>query len=99
MSDTPKKKGWFQRLKAGLSRSKSAISGGIGSIFTKRKLDATTLEELEDLLITSDLGVEVSMRICENLAQNRYDKEISPEEVEEVLATEITAFWNLWPSR
>ncbi|MAU40916.1 MAG: signal recognition particle-docking protein FtsY [Kordiimonas sp.] len=91
MSDTPKKKGWFQRLKAGLSRSKSAISGGIGSIFTKRKLDATTLEELEDLLITSDLGVEVSMRICENLAQNRYDKEISPEEVEEVLATEITS--------
>jgi fused signal recognition particle receptor len=83
------KQGWLSRLKAGLSRSKTAITSGIADIFTKRKLDHEMLEELEDLLITSDLGVAVSKRVCATLAKNRFDKEISPEEVQEALAAEI----------
>jgi len=81
--------GFFARIKSGLTRSKNALSDGITGIFTKRKLDDETLEELEDLLITSDLGVEVAAAVADQLRDSRYDKEISPEEVREALATEI----------
>ncbi|WP_020592955.1 signal recognition particle-docking protein FtsY [Kiloniella laminariae] len=89
MSDENKKSGWFSRLKAGLSRSSSKLGDGIGSIFTKRKLDDESIEELEELLITSDLGVATSARLAANLAKTRFDKDVDPLEVRESLAAEI----------
>jgi fused signal recognition particle receptor len=65
---TPRRS-WWQRLRAGLSRSSSALSQGITDIFTKRKLDAATLEDLEDMLIRADLGVATSARITEAVGQ------------------------------
>ena len=50
------KSSWWSRLRQGLSRSSGAIGTGIGDIFTKRKLDAAMLEDLEDVLIRADLG-------------------------------------------
>ena len=85
----PQKKGWFSRLKDGLTKTSSRLSDGITGVFTKRKLDDDTLEELEDLLIQADLGVETAMRITERLSAEKYDKEISPDEVREVLAAEV----------
>ena len=85
------KSGWFQRLKAGLKKSTGAISGGISGIFTKAKLDAETLEDLEDLLITSDLGVSVASKLAAALSKDRFDKEITGEEVKAILAAEIEA--------
>jgi fused signal recognition particle receptor len=87
--EPPKKQGWFQRLKAGLTKTSAKLSQDIVGIFTKRKLDADTLEELEDSLIQADLGVETAMRITEALAKGRYNKEIAPEEVRAVLAAEV----------
>jgi fused signal recognition particle receptor len=81
--------GWFQRLKAGLTKTSQRLSQDIAGIFTKRKLDADTLEELEDLLIQADLGVDTAMRITAALAKGRHSKEISPEEVRAVLAAEV----------
>jgi len=88
-AEPPKKQGWFQRLKAGLTKTSSRLTGEIAAIFTKRKLDADTLQELEDLLIQADLGVETAMRITEALSKGRYNKEIAPEEVRTVLAAEV----------
>ncbi len=90
-TETKEKKGWFRRLKDGLKRSSNALSSGISDIFTKRKLDDDVLEELEDLLITSDLGVATAARIAANIGKSRYDKEISPEEIREALADEVAA--------
>jgi len=84
-----KKQGWFQRLKAGLTKTSARLSQDITSLFTKRKLDADTIEELENLLIQADLGLETAMRITEALAKGRYNKEIAPEEVRAVLAAEV----------
>jgi fused signal recognition particle receptor len=89
--DKPEKKGWFRRLKDGLKRSSSVLSTGISDIFTKRKLDDDVVEELEELLITADLGVTTAARIAANIASTRYDKEISPEEISDALAEEVTA--------
>jgi fused signal recognition particle receptor len=84
-----KKQGWFARLKAGLTKTSAKLSDGITSVFTKRKLNADTLQDLEDLLIQADLGVETAMRITEALAKGRYEKGISPDDVRAVLAEEV----------
>ncbi len=83
------RKGWLSRLTKGLSKSSKSITSSITSIFTKRKLDASTLEELEDVLIQADLGVAVSERIIKAVSAGRYDKEIEPEEVKRILADEV----------
>ena len=53
---------WWQRLKKGLRRSSSGLSASVGDLFTKRKLDAETLEEFEDALLRADLGVDTAGR-------------------------------------
>jgi len=83
------KLGWFQRLRHGLAKTSTELSDGITGVFTKRKLDAATLEELEDLLIQADLGLETAMRITDRLSEGRYEKEISPEAVKTILAEEV----------
>ena len=81
---------WRQRLRKGLSRTSGQLTGQISGIFTKRKLDDETLEDLEDVLLQADLGVETAMRITDALSATRYGKDISPAEVQKVMADEIT---------
>lgn len=89
--EQPKKKGWFARLKDGLSKTSNRLTENITAIFTKRKLDSQMLQELEDALIQADLGVDMAMRITEEVARGRFDKEIAPEEVRAVLGAEVAA--------
>ena len=90
MSDSDKpKKGWLARLKEGLTRSSSKLGEGIGAIFTKRKLDRAALDELEELLLASDLGPATAAKLTEQLAQGRFDKDIDETEVREALAGSI----------
>ncbi|PGH55122.1 signal recognition particle-docking protein FtsY [Azospirillum palustre] len=86
----PTKKGWFTKLKEGLSKSSSKLTDGITSIFTKRKLDDEALEELEELLITADLGPATAAKVTAELARTRFGKEVSPEEVKTTLAAEVS---------
>jgi fused signal recognition particle receptor len=81
---------WFKRLKQGLGKSSAKLSGGITALFTKRKLDDATLEELEELLITADLGAATAAKMTAQLAKNRFGKDISPDEIKTELAGQIT---------
>ncbi|MEK8093565.1 signal recognition particle-docking protein FtsY [Methylocystis sp. IM3] len=83
------KKSWWQRLTGGLARTSQAITQGVADIFTKRKLDALTLEELEDVLLRADLGVGASSRITKAVGKARYERDIAPEEVRAILAREV----------
>ncbi|WP_135081122.1 signal recognition particle-docking protein FtsY [Terasakiella sp. SH-1] len=87
---TDEKKGWISRLRAGLSKSSSKLSDGIGGAFTKRKLDDEALEELEDTLIMSDMGVETAQKIVEHIRETRYGKDITSQELKQVLADAVT---------
>ncbi len=92
MSDEgAKNKGWFGQLTAGLKRSAGSLGDGISGIFTKRKLDDEALEELEDLLITADLGVKTATAVTTRLAKSKFDKEVAPDEVRAALAEEVAA--------
>ena len=84
------KSGWLSRLKGGLSRSSSVLSKNINGLLTKRKLDDAAIEELEEILITSDLGVSTAARLSQSIASSRFGKETTSEEIKGVLASEIT---------
>lgn len=84
-SNEPKKR-WYQRLREGLSRSSKELTSSVTGVFTRRKLDEETLEELEDVLIRADLGAETAIRISGALAEGRYGRDISDAEVRTVMA-------------
>ncbi len=89
--EAPKQKlTWFQRLRQGLARTSSQLTGQITALFTKRKLDDETLQDLEDLLIQADLGVETALRVTDTLASERYGKDVTGEDVTRIMAAEIT---------
>jgi fused signal recognition particle receptor len=82
--------GWFERLSSGLTKSSRQLSTSLTELFTHRRLDQAMLDELEEVLIRADLGVDLSGRIAAAIGQGRFQKEIAPEEVRRVLAAEIT---------
>ena len=83
------KQSWLQRLRFGLSRSSTTIARGVTDIFTKRKLDAASLDDLEDVLIQADLGLAAATRIREAVGRGRYERGINPDEVKQILADEV----------
>ena len=85
----PQADGFFARLRAGLGRSSRELSQSISSVFTKRKLDDDTLQDLEDVLVRADLGLDVAMRITDRLSESRYGKEVGTDEVRGILAQEV----------
>ncbi len=83
------KRTWLQRLRSGLALSSTSIGRGVTEIFTKRKLDADSLDDLEDVLIQADLGLAAATRIREAIGRGRYEKGIDPEAVKTILAAEV----------
>jgi fused signal recognition particle receptor len=83
--------GFFSRLREGLTRSTQKLTEGISAAFTKRRLDDTALEELEEVLISADLGTEVARQVIENFHRTRFGKEVTGEEIRQALAEEIAA--------
>jgi len=90
MSDTPKK-GWFQRLSAGLSRSSKQMTEQVVSTFVKEPLSEEALERLEEHLIESDLGPAASARIVERFRELRFGKASDEREIKEALAEAVAA--------
>jgi fused signal recognition particle receptor len=83
------RRSWFQRMKDGLARSSKELTGNIAGVFTKRKLDEETLQDLEDVLIRADLGMETALRVTDALASSRYGKDVSDAEVRAIMAAEV----------
>lgn len=81
--------GWLSRLKGALGKSSTKISDGITGIFTRRKLDQEALDRLEELLIEADLGVQLAAEMTEELAKDRFNKDVTGDEVREALASQI----------
>jgi fused signal recognition particle receptor len=83
------KSGWFARLKSGLSKTTDKISTGITKLFTHKKLDDLTLEELEELLIEADLGASVAAKIAADFGKQKFEKTLSAEDVRSFLAISV----------
>ncbi len=89
MNDSTQGGNWWKRLSGGLGRTSSSLGSAISDLVSKRKLDAETVEELENELIRADLGPEFAARIAAVLGGGRFEKAIASDEVKAILAGEI----------
>ena len=84
---------WFKKLKSGLSKSASKVEGAIASITGKKTVDQETLDNIEELLILADLGIEVAARITKKIKDQKFEikdkKEINQSDISTTLASEI----------
>jgi fused signal recognition particle receptor len=87
--DAAAKSSWWQRLKTGLRRTSASIGGAISDLVSKRKLDAGTIAELEELLIRADLGVATAAKVAAAVGVGRYDTTVTADEVKQILAAEV----------
>jgi len=83
------KQSWWQRLSGGLTRTSESISGAITDLVGKRKLDQAMLDDIEEVLIRADLGVDVASKIAAAVGEGRYDKAITSDAVKAVVAAEV----------
>ena len=83
--------GFFDKLKIGLGKTKSSLSDKMNDVFSNfRKVDEDLLEELEEILIMSDIGVETSTKIISNLRDRVKKEKLSDEnDVKQALKEEI----------
>jgi fused signal recognition particle receptor len=73
----------------GLKKTSEKLSSGIFSIFGKRKLTDEALEELEEILIMSDIGPKTSAKIVSQFSKQKFSKDITDEEIKNNLSAEI----------
>lgn len=79
----------FARLKAGLARSAAQLTNELGGVFTKERLDADTIRDLEDALIRADVGTGLAHELAAEVGQGRYDTDIAEHELRGILADAI----------
>ena len=91
--DPAPQRGWLARLRNGLGKSSSRLADGIGGLFGggRRRLDDATLEALEDILITADLGPSTAARLVAELGARRFDQELSEGDIRAEFAGDIGA--------
>ena len=84
---TPPELSWRERLKAGLARTRAQFGGKLKSIFARGKVDDELLDELETLLLTSDVGLEATAHLLAELkARAKRDQIDTPEGIQRALA-------------
>jgi len=88
--DVLNENGFFKRITAGLSKSTSLMSEKMSSLFNKRKLDSAALNDLEDILIQADLGLEASEKVISSLSKEKFDKEVNELEIKITLGEVIS---------
>ena len=88
--------GFFEKLKTGLNKTKESFNTKINDVFSNfRKVDEEFLEELEEILIMSDMGVDTSVKIVNNLRKRIKKENIKDEEeVKQALREEIEAIFD-----
>jgi fused signal recognition particle receptor len=87
---TEPKRGWFQRLTDGLSRSSKQVGEQITSVFVaKEPLDQAKLDALEEMLIEADLGPASAARITARFSAEKFGKDVDERDIKESLAQAI----------
>src|SRR6185503_2607257 len=87
---TEPKRGWFQRLTEGLSKTSKQMGEQIAQTFVqKQPLDQAKLDELEEMLIEADLGPYSAARIAERFAAEKFGKDVDEAEIKAALAEAI----------
>ena len=92
--DDPSKKGLFQRLFQGLSKTRSNFAGNLDRLLLgKREITEDVLDELEEILFTADIGVETTQELLDAVKEKMARKELrEPEKLKQTLKDHILSF-------
>ena len=74
---------WFNKLTSGLKTTSDKLSGGISDIFTKRRIDASSLDDLEEILLEADLGYQATSEIIKNFSARKLERDASAEDIKQ----------------
>jgi fused signal recognition particle receptor len=80
---------WLDRLQSGFRKTSERLGDNLTGLFTKAALDESTLDEIEEALIASDLGPATAARIRSRLAGERFERGLSEYAVREIMAEEV----------
>ena len=81
---------WFQKLKNGLGKTSAKVTGQLSSLLGRSKIDAASLEEVEDALIAADLGTQSAMRLAASMRKYKFDGPVRSESLAAALSDGIT---------
>jgi len=81
---------WLQKLKDGLGKTKAKVTDQLSSLLGKPKIDAASLEEVEDALIAADLGTQSAMRLAAAIRKYKFDGPVTRESLASALSDGIT---------
>ena len=81
---------WLQKLKNGLGKTSAKVTGQLSSLLGRSKIDAASLEEVEDALIAADLGTQSAMRLAASMRKYKFDGLVTSESLAAALSDGIT---------
>ena len=81
---------WLKKLTSGLSKTSARVTSSLSSILGRSSIDASSIEEVEDALISADLGTAAAARLAERVRRHKFDGEVTAEALAGALADGIT---------
>ena len=68
---------WLKKLKSGLGKTTARVSASLGAVLGRKGIDAASVEEVEDALISADLGTAAAAKLAERMRKHKFDSEIN----------------------
>ena len=81
---------FLQKLGMGLKKSSNQIAEGLSNVFLRKRVDDKMLEDLEETLLSADLGVSVTTKIISRFSKEKFDKECDENEIKNALSSQIS---------
>ncbi len=81
---------WLKKLTSGLSKTSARVTSSLSSLLGRSSIDASSIEEVEDALISADLGTAAAARLAERVRRHKFDGEVTAEALAGALADGIT---------
>ncbi|MEK9961092.1 MAG: signal recognition particle-docking protein FtsY [Rhodobiaceae bacterium] len=81
---------WLKKLTSGLSKTSARVTSSLSSLLGRSSIDAASIEEVEDALISADLGTAAAARLAERVRRHKFDGEVTAEALAAALADGIT---------
>jgi len=81
---------WLKKLTSGLSKTSARVTSSLSSLLGRSSIDASSIEEVEDALISADLGTVAAARLAERVRRHKFDGEVTAEALAGALADGIT---------
>ena len=81
---------WLKKLKSGLGKTSARVTASLGAILGRKGIDAASLEEVEDALISADLGTAAAVKLAERMRRHKFEGEVNASTLAAALSDGIT---------